>query len=839
MKQTVFLTLLMLFILSFASGLSISQETGETYPTEQYYLPDSPELPATEVEPERGVLSWTGSGPWGGNVRGLAVDPANIMHLFAACGSTLTNQEGGVYASADGGVNWQPTALPRKQYNAIAFSASQPGTVYAGSRTGLYRSTDSGTAWSLIGSSTNYILGVGVKASDGNTVVIGKSGGVGLQYSADAGNSFSATNITTGFMRQFLWSNANPARMFVVMGSSTGSLLTSTDGATWTSCGLTGNGWGAYISPTDDQFILVAHDDGIYRTTNGGTNWTLVYTGIFKSVTAYNGVLYATANAGGVFQSNDNGLTWVNYNVGIVQSTWQTCVTSGAGALFGHWGGIFRCVGYQQPILTSHTGLNLALVHGLAYYADTNELWGGAEGSGLYCSTDMGATWEHKVNGLGNWMIYELQPSNHQFYHSGRMLAGTLDGCYTSLDGGDTWSYVHYAGMQVSACEVHPTDPNIFWIGSATGEIKYTTDGGLTFNTSAGGMYGYAPRLKLGKNPTGGLRLFLNYQNNSPGSIWYSDDGGVSFVASPSLGTTYQPMVSIRPAIGAQPQVIYVSTGMSSTGAIYKSTDNGLTYTQTAIPGFSWSVLCGPGQQVLSGLNNGVNYSNDEGQTYSSITQNLDPNANVWALAWGSSTNQVFIAMRTRGVMEYRFSSNDYGLPTGLAATPGNLQVALSWTAPTSTPAPDSYMIWRDGYPVGQVQADQTTWTDTGLVNDQTYTYYVSAVYADGVQTSAVQIITATPTAPAGMPPAPPQNVVCSINGNDVNLDWDVVTADVLGNPVTVDGYKVYWSEEAVFICDDSTYLDETTAHSLVVSDVIAATEKLFFKVVAFRNLTP
>lgn len=835
MKRMFFILLGLLLIGSAFGAASFDSETGEQIPGYQFLTPDVPEAPSTAVEESRDVDAWSGTGPWGGNVRCLTTDPANNMHVFAACGSTVAQVEGGVYQSTDGGLTWANTTLPRKQFNTVASSAAQPGTFYAGARNGLYKSTDNGATWVLYAQSSAYILGLGVSPLDGNAIVMGKSGGVGFQMSFDGGNSFSNTTVTTGFMRQFAWSASDPGRMFVVMGTSTSSIMTSIDnGLTWTGIGPAGNGWGMYVSPTNEQFVLLAHDSGIYRTVNGGTSWDLVYTGAFKSVVEYNGILYATANAGGVYESNDQGLTWVNYNVGVVQSTWQTGATSGAGALLGHWGGIFRGVAYQQPILVSHTGLNLALVHGLAYYADTNELWGGAEGSGVYRSTDGGATWQQMVNGLNNWMVYELQPTNHQYYQSGRMLAGTLDGAYTSLDGGNTWSYVHYAGMQVSACEVHPTNPDIFWVGSSLGEIKYTFDGGETFNVASGGMYGFAPRLKLGRGPSGNLRLFLTYQNNGNCNVWYSDDLGVSFISgSGTASTTYQPMVVTRPTLGAQQQLVYVSTGTGSTGAIYKSTDNGLNYSATNMTGFSWSVLCGPGQQVVSGNSNGVTYSPDEGATFTSLTQNLEPSANIWQMAWGANTNQVYIALRTRGVMENRFSDTVYGLPTNLVATPGNLQLALTWTPVTTTPEPIEYWIWRDGYPVASVQGDQNSYTDTGLVNNQNYKYFVSAVYEGDIHTSAVQIITAAPQAPSGMPPAAPENLTVSINGDLLYLDWNTVTEDVLGNPITVLEYNVYAAELPYFDCTDEYLYTVTSDHSLVLEDLVGDINHLFFKVTA------
>jgi hypothetical protein len=831
MKHQFIIVLMMLIVCSAIYGMTYSTDTGEEIPGFALQKADDLSQPTVADNETRDVNSWTGNGPWGGNVRGLTVDPANNLHVFAACGSSLTNQEGGVFASTDGGINWVPTTLPRKQYNAIAFSPSQPGTVYAASRTGLYKSTDNGTTWVVNGTtSALYILGAGILPTVPTTIVIGKSGGVGIHCSTDGGTTWPATNVTTGFMRQYAWSDANPGRVYAVMGTSISSMLTSTDGTVWTAVGPGGNGWGMFISQTNSNFMMLAHDNGIYRTTDGGTNWTLVYSGVFKSVVEYGGNYYATANAGGMYESNDQGLTWTNYNVGIAQSTWQTGAASGAGALFGHWGGIFRAAHYLQPVLTSHTGLSLGLVHGLAYYADVNELWGGLEGSGLYCSTDNGVTWQQKVNGLNNWMIYELQPTNHEYYQSGRMLAGTLDGAYTSTDGGNTWTFAHWASNQISACEVHPTNPDIFWLGNSFGEVRYTFDGGLNFHTATGGAYGTFPRLKIGKGPTGNLRLFLFFQNGSPNVVWYSDDLGQSFTAATGTETTgYQPQISIRPALGAQPQIIYVATGTGSTGNIYKSTDNGLTYTAANMVGFSWSVLCGPGSQVLSGTSSTVLYSTNEAASGTAITQNLAANNNTWAMAWGATTNKVFIATRARGIMQNEFSATTYGLPTNLTATPGHQQIVLNWTPVATTPAPLTYIIYRDAYPVAQVQGDQSTWTDTGLTNGQSYKYFVSAAYSDGIYTSAAQIITGIPAAPGGQPPAAPQNVQIAVSNLRVYLDWDEVTTDILGSPITVSGYNIYLGGTPGFECNEDALFLSTPDHSVILDNVADIVVQGFF----------
>lgn len=85
--------------------------------------------------------------------------------------------------------------------------------------------------------------------------------------------------------------------------------------------------------------------------------------------------------------------------------------------------------------------------------------------------------------------------------------------------------------------------------------------------------------------------------------------------------------------------------------------------------------------------------------------------------------------------------------PTALAATPGNQQASLTWTA---SPGANSYHIKRSttsGGPYTQVNVPTTTnYTDTGLTNGTTYYYVVSALNANGESANSSQA-SATPSA--------------------------------------------------------------------------------------------
>ena len=109
--------------------------------------------------------------------------------------------------------------------------------------------------------------------------------------------------------------------------------------------------------------------------------------------------------------------------------------------------------------------------------------------------------------------------------------------------------------------------------------------------------------------------------------------------------------------------------------------------------------------------------------------------------------------------------------PTGLAATPGDNQVSLSWT--TSSGA-TSYNVKRSttsGGPYTIIAGlTSAAFTDTTAVNGTTYYYVVSAVGSCGESANSAQV-SATPSAPAG-PPAPTGLTATPVGKKKINLSW-------------------------------------------------------------------
>ncbi|MGY6757717.1 fibronectin type III domain-containing protein [Klenkia terrae] len=125
--------------------------------------------------------------------------------------------------------------------------------------------------------------------------------------------------------------------------------------------------------------------------------------------------------------------------------------------------------------------------------------------------------------------------------------------------------------------------------------------------------------------------------------------------------------------------------------------------------------------------------------------------------------------------------------PTGLAVARGDGQVVLTWTANTE-PDLATYRVLRDGVEVATVTG--TSYTATGLTNDQTSAWSLVAVDTHGNRSATSTAVPATPTdltAPAA--PAAPTAVP---GDGQVALSWPAnADPDVASYRVLRDGVEV------------------------------------------------
>lgn len=206
------------------------------------------------------------------------------------------------------------------------------------------------------------------------------------------------------------------------------------------------------VSPDENQQIIAASADAVYRSTTGGVAWTRVspympgLTAIHFDVADPRRVLAGTELRGN-FQSSDGGVTWTPANRGLprdrygfvpgailftqdpVDAKHMFMATNGFGLLY-------RSENGGNSWTPARSGLPEAKVMALAFARTAQPTLFVLMDRGLWRSTDRAATWHH-VTGLpeGDLVAMQRDPSTPEglFVASGR---GSL---YRSTNGGESW----------------------------------------------------------------------------------------------------------------------------------------------------------------------------------------------------------------------------------------------------------------------------------------------------------------------------------------------------------------------------------------------------------------
>jgi hypothetical protein len=185
-------------------------------------------------------------------------------------------------------------------------------------------------------------------------------------------------------------------------------------------------------------------------------------------------------------------------------------------------------------------------------------------------------------------------------------------------------------------------------------------------------------------------------------------------------------------------------------------------YTATATPGGATCSTGGTTSCTVTGLTNGTGY-------WVVVTA---------ANAAGTGPGSTPVSGTPRTVP---------GAPMGLIATPGNAQVALSWTAPVSNGGSPITGDAATASPGGATcgTTGTTSCTITGLTNGTTYTFTVQATNVAGTG-AASSPTTATPRtvpgAPQGVSAAPDK-------AKGIDLAW---TAPASNGGASITGYRIY-----------------------------------------------
>jgi len=156
-------------------------------------------------------------------------------------------------------------------------------------------------------------------------------------------------------------------------------------------------------------------------------------------------------------------------------------------------------------------------------------------GAGVFRSTDGGNTWKHLdgTSGPSWYAVSDLALSPDESI----LLAATRSGIYRSIDRGNTWSRTYDQGG-VLDLEFAPRSRQIVVAGRSDGQALYSLDKGLTWN-SATGFAPDRSRVELAWGPARGGRAKVYAAVTYSAAADGTDDDRIEIYSSADLGKTY------------------------------------------------------------------------------------------------------------------------------------------------------------------------------------------------------------------------------------------------------------------------------------------------------------
>jgi photosystem II stability/assembly factor-like uncharacterized protein len=264
----------------------------------------------------------------------------------------------------------------------------------------------------------------------------------------------------------------------------------------------------------DCNTVYAATDSGLFKSTDGGASWA--FTGL-------NAVLSAHGVDPRVLPSLG---PWASASP-IVLSVVTTDPTDGQVVYAATLGsGIFKSTDGGASWEPHNVGLTDLSLHAIATGPRRGRvLYAGGDSGGVFKSTDRGGSWFAVNDGLGSLSVRTLAvaPSNSQMLY-----AGTQDGVYRSANGGGSWVPTAPLGAgEPRTVAVDPGDSKTVYIGLRGGGVYTSTTGGDNWTAANTGLGNWeVPALVI--HPTNNQRL---YAGTNGGGVYVTTDGGGSWSA--------------------------------------------------------------------------------------------------------------------------------------------------------------------------------------------------------------------------------------------------------------------------------------------------------------------
>ncbi len=848
-------------IMETPQGISrrLQHEIDMTKDPELGYVPKSELIRAYQVRKrlvqeklqsgDRAVLNWTERGPYkdvvgtsNGNTRaGNAITSGRVRAMWVDLSDPTGNTvwvggvDGGLWKTTNIAVrpaSWTPVNdfFGNLSIGSICQDPTNPDIMYFGTGekaynadavrgAGLWMSTDHGVTWApMAGTSSFYNVSKMVCDAQGNLYVgcIG-SASQGLKRFTKATSAWADITPVGLDARIPDFDLSSTGRLHVICGyftaTSTGYRYTdnpaTVSASTWTSAvsppptnynvSITSNGNTLYALPANSSWQVTT----LYKSTNGGVNWSPIAAPAFTSGQAWYCMAVAIdpANVNNVlvgsldcFRSTNGGTSWTKVSnwVGTtgqyVHADQQAMIwSSNNRVLVASDGGIHLSNDGGVTYSDRNEGLRIKQFYSVAVHpTQTNYLLGGTQDNGMHSMNQPGLASSIEVTG-GDGASSHIDQTDGNF----QIGSYVYNEYRRSFNGGSSWSSVNLSSS--SGRFINPTDyddnNNVLYCAAGNNQYLVWTNPATNNNPvqstktiSAGGQVSAvkvspfaANTIYLGSTSTSSSGVLLKVANANATPVVTSIGSGMfianGYVSSIEFGTNVNTII-----------VCYANYGVNNVWITY----NGGT-SWSAIDGnlpnmpVRWAMFMpGDDTKAIIATETGV-WQTDliNGGTTVWLPETGFPNVRTDMLQFRASDGLLAAATHGRGI----FTANLQITPTcgnvvNLATTNITSEGAtLSWTALTGAA---SYTVeYKTSTSQTWTQLPQpvtgTTTTLTGLTASTVYQWRVRANCSNGIagQYSEVQFTTAAPgtvcVAPTGL-------TASSITSSGATVSWGSVS---------------------------------------------------------------
>jgi len=524
---------------------------------------------------------------------------AACILLFAAClvpSPTQAQEENATYAPSHYDDLQAHMIGPYRggRVTAVTGTASKPSTYYMGSSGGgVWKTTNDGQDWHNISDGDFDVASIGgidVAQSDPNVIYVGTGSacmrgniqtGRGVYKSTDGGASWSFVGLpNAGLIGDVVVHPDNPDVAYVAAvgrpfsdNEQRGVFRTTDGGDTWEkvlyisdSTGVVdlsmnpdnpreiyAGSWAAQRKPW--TMVSGAKEGGIYKTMNGGDDWTELASGLPKGLVGKTSVAVSPADPsrvwalveapqpeGGLYRSDDHGQSWtqINDNRKHLQRSW-------------YYTHLYADPQDRNTVYSLNTGFLKSIDGGNSFeekgvpHGDVHDLWLNPESPDrMVVGNDGGA--QVTVDGADTWSTMYNQPTAEIYsvtvddefpYH---VYGPQQDNSTIRLPAWDEGSihpksnWLNVGGCETGPVALHPDRPWLLYSGCYGGSLtRMNRKTGQSRNVMA------YPQLQLGQAPR---TLRERFQWNAPivvsphdpdvvyhasHRIWRSTDRGMSW----------------------------------------------------------------------------------------------------------------------------------------------------------------------------------------------------------------------------------------------------------------------------------------------------------------------